>query len=156
MDEPQFRRNVAAILRDGNGRILVAERADVPGAWQFPQGGVDDGESDEEALLREVREELGIRPGLLRVLTRREGYRYLFPPGRVKNGRYHGQEQVYFLCDFLGGDEDIDLDAHQREFARFRWIAPQDFDPEWVPDFKKAVYAAVLRDFFDADDEPAA
>ncbi|MDG2124667.1 MAG: NUDIX domain-containing protein [Verrucomicrobiales bacterium] len=145
----EYRPNVAAILEDGEGRILVGERVDVEGAWQFPQGGVDAGESDEEALVREVEEELGIGEELYEVLERREGYRYRFAGNRVKRGRYHGQEQVYFRCRYNGGDADFDLGAHQREFSRLKWILPGEFEMDWVPEFKRGVYAAVLRDFYE-------
>jgi putative (di)nucleoside polyphosphate hydrolase len=151
---PLYRRNVAAILQDGQGKILVAERNDIPGAWQFPQGGVDEGESDDEALAREVREEIGLPPRLYEVLQRRGGYRYLFPDGRLKYGKYHGQEQVYFLCRFLGQDSDIDLEGHSAEFARVRWLRPDEFDLAWVPPFKREVFAAVFRDFFGVEFPP--
>ena len=143
-----FRRNVAAILEDGQGKILIAERSDVPGAWQFPQGGVDDGESDREALEREVAEELGIGPKCYKVLEQKEGYRYQFPNGRKKNGKYNGQEQVYFRCRFTGRDSDIDLKSHVQEFSRFRWIRPERFELAWVPEFKREVFAAVFKDFY--------
>lgn len=143
-----FRPNVAAIFEDSEGRILVGERADVEGAWQFPQGGIDDGETDEEALLREVDEEIGIGAELFEVLEKRGGYRYRFAGDRIKHGKYHGQEQVYFRCRFLGSDRDFNLDSHHREFARVKWIRPEAFEMRWVPDFKKAVYAKVLKDFY--------
>jgi putative (di)nucleoside polyphosphate hydrolase len=59
----RFRPNVAAILQREDGRILVGERADVPGAWQFPQGGVNEGEGSLEALERELEEEIGVGRG---------------------------------------------------------------------------------------------
>ena len=55
----QFRPNVAALMVDEQGRVLVCERFRVPGAWQFPQGGVDEGEEHDKALFREVEEEVG-------------------------------------------------------------------------------------------------
>ena len=56
----QYRSNVAALVVDPSGSLLICERVNVPGAWQFPQGGVDPGESLEQALFREVREEVGL------------------------------------------------------------------------------------------------
>lgn len=143
-----YRPNVAAILCHPDGRILVAERANYRGAWQFPQGGVDDGETVENALFREVEEEIGVRRDLITVVGQRGGYRYAFPKGRLKYGIYGGQEQTYFQCRFHGSDSDIDLDAHNREFGRWKWIAPGEFDIGWVPRFKQRVYRAVFRDFF--------
>lgn len=143
-----YRPNVAAILRNPLGEILIAERLRNPDAWQFPQGGVDEGENEEQAMLRELHEEIGVTPNLVRVVQKRDGYRYAFPEARLKYGIYGGQEQTYFLCDYLGEDADIRLDAHEQEFGQFRWIAPEEFKLEWVPKFKRAVYRAVLADFF--------
>jgi putative (di)nucleoside polyphosphate hydrolase len=120
----------------------------VKGAWQFPQGGVDEGEAFDVALIRELQEEVGVGTVLVRVAQVRGGYRYAFPKGRLKYGIYGGQEQTYYLCDFSGTDADIRLDAHHQEFGQFRWIMPAEFSLAWVPKFKKKVYQAVFLDFF--------
>ena len=143
-----YRLNVAAILRKPDGTILVAERINVEGAWQFPQGGVDEGEDLKSAFYRELEEEVGVTKDLVHIVSKRGGYRYDFPKGRLKYGLYGGQEQTYFLCDYLGTDRDIRLDLHNQEFSRVKWIKPSEFDLNWVPRFKKAVYRAVLLDFF--------
>ena len=145
--EIKYRPNVAAVLVDGDGRIFVAERDDISGAWQFPQGGVDPGESDLEALHREIEEEIGLTPDSYEVTERKGGYRYIYPGRRVKFG-CRGQEQTYFLCRFKGTDAEINLDTDHPEFADFKWIRPEEFDLDWVPDFKREVYREVLRDFF--------
>jgi len=144
-----YRPNVAAILRKPTGEILVAERLTVDNAWQFPQGGVDDGESMTEALVRELEEEIGVTANLITVVREKGGYRYAFPKGRLKYGIYGGQEQTYFLCDFHGTDDDIHLDRHHREFSQFKWVQPGEFRLDWVPKFKRPTYTAVFRDFFD-------
>ncbi len=146
-----FRPNVAAILLNMDNEMLIAERAHIRGSWQFPQGGVDAGESLEVALFREMEEEIGVKPHLLQLLDHKGGYRYEFPKGRLKYGIYGGQEQVYFLARFLGHDSDINIDTKHREFGRWRWIKPEKFDMEWVPRFKRDVYQRVLRDFFGLD-----
>jgi putative (di)nucleoside polyphosphate hydrolase len=146
-----YRPNVAAILTRSDGQILIAERLRFRGAWQFPQGGVDDGETTEAALFREVDEEIGVARELIAIRSQRGGYRYAFPKGRLKYGLYGGQEQTYFLCDFLGRDEDIDLNKHNREFGRWKWILPHEFELSWVPRFKQKVYRSVFRDFFELD-----
>lgn len=150
-DPVLYRPNVAAILSRPDGQILIAERLRFRGAWQFPQGGVDDGESLEVALFREVEEEIGVRSDLIKIRLQRGGYRYAFPKGRLKYGLYGGQEQTYFLCDFAGTDADIDLNKHNREFGRWKWILPHEFDLGWVPRFKQKVYRAVFHDFFELD-----
>ncbi len=143
-----YRPNVAAILSREDGSILIAERVTFRGSWQFPQGGVDDGESMEAALYREVEEEVGVSRERIRVISQRGGYRYAFPKGRLKYGIYGGQEQTYFFCRFLGTDMDIDLKRHNQEFSDWKWIMPAEFRLEWLPRFKKPVYRAVFRDFF--------
>lgn len=143
-----YRPNVAAILLNMENFMLVAQRSGLRNAWQFPQGGVDAGESLEEALYREIQEEVGVTKDHIQVLDRKGGYRYDFPKGRLKYGIYGGQEQVYYLCRFLGKDKDINLDTEHREFDRWRWIKPEKFDMEWVPRFKRDVYRRVFKDFF--------
>jgi putative (di)nucleoside polyphosphate hydrolase len=146
-----YRPNVAAILLDREGRIFIGERISVTGAWQFPQGGVDDTETLEGALFREVQEEIGVAPDLITIKETRGGYRYEFPKGRLKYGIYAGQEQTYYLCDFHGADADVKLDAHDPEFSRHKWIKPADFRLSWVPKFKRPTYVAVFKDFFGVD-----
>lgn len=144
-----YRPNVAVILQNEEGEIFVAERVGMKGAWQFPQGGVDEGEDDETAMLREVEEEIGVKPHLLKIEKKLGGYRYLFPKDRLKYGIYGGQEQTYFLCTFLGKDKDVNIKQKHQEFSQWQWIQPQKFKKNWVPEFKLKVYQAVMKDFFD-------
>lgn len=147
-----YRANVAALIVDDRGRLLICERFKVPGAWQFPQGGIDEGESAEETLLREVEEEVGLPPECYHVGKRREGYRYIYPRRVKKRKRgaiYDGQEQTYFLCQLKEGAPDVNLAREPREFSQFRWVYPDEFSLTWLPDFKKEVYQKVMADFFD-------
>ncbi len=143
----RYRPNVALILRRADGRILIGERLDVAGAWQFPQGGVDQRESTEEALTREVREELSLEPNDYDVMDRKGPYRYDYADGRLKHG-YGGQEQTYFLADFVGNESTILANPATPEFRQVRWIDAEEFRSEWVPTFKRGVYREVFRDFF--------
>ena len=149
MSETEFiyRPNVAAILRNRRGEILICERLGVDGAWQFPQGGIDGGETAEEALVREVWEETGVKAKDFSIVERRGPYRYEYGAGRLKRG-HHGKEQIYFLCDFTGDGERIDVRTEHPEFQAFRWIGPAQFEVGWLPAMKRAVYAAVFADFF--------
>lgn len=146
MSEPKLKANVAAILRNREGKILICERIHIRNAWQFPQGGVDEGETVEQALTRELWEEIGIEAGDFRIVEKRNGYRYLFPSGRKKG--HDGKDQTYFLCDFLAGDEKINVQTEHPEFRAWKWIEPAKFSRAWLPSMKLDVYALVFRDFF--------
>jgi putative (di)nucleoside polyphosphate hydrolase len=143
----RYRPNVAAIVQDSAGRILICERSDIPGAWQFPQGGVEPGETHREALEREMREELSLEPGDYEMVSHKGPYRYLLGNGRTKNG-YHGQEQEYFLVKLTAPESRIDVGTPEREFRAWKWISPTGFDLRWLLEMKRDVYRQVLRDFF--------
>jgi putative (di)nucleoside polyphosphate hydrolase len=143
----KYRTNVAAILRNAKNEILICERVGMPGAWQFPQGGIDAKETPEQALARELWEEIGVDPEDFRIVERRGPYWYLFGEGRTKKG-YHGKEQFYFLADFLAPDSKINVATGHPEFQAFRWIAPEAFRIEWLPLMKHEVYRRVFEDFF--------
>lgn len=143
----KYRSNVAAILRNANGEILICERLGLPGAWQFPQGGIDEGETAEQALIRELWEEIGVAAEDFEILERRGPYWYLFGNGRTKKG-YDGKEQLYFLSDFKAPDTRINVATANPEFQAYRWIRPEDFQMEWLPEMKREVYRTVFQDFF--------
>ncbi len=143
-----YRPNVAAILRRPDGKILIAERLDFKYAWQFPQGGVDKGEDLIAAMYREVGEEIGVTREMLKIVECRTGYRYEFPNEYLKKGKFCGQEQTYFLCEFTGDDKDINVNQQPQEFRRWKWIKPKKFRLEWVPLFKQKIFKQVMRDFF--------
>ena len=130
------------------GKLLICERTDFSNSWQFPQGGRDYGETPREALARELWEEISVLPESYHVVEERGGYRYRFPVRHRRRGRYVGQQQIYFRCNFHGPDSLINLETKHPEFRSFRWIDPKDFDLRWLPDFKRQVYHQVLRDFF--------
>lgn len=146
-----YRPCVGIVLRNPDGLVFAGQRADSPvPAWQMPQGGIDAGERPEEAALRELGEETGLSPGSVRVVAETSGWlRYDLPHDvvpRIWKGRYRGQEQRWFLMDFLGDDAEIALDRHQAEFTRWTWIAPTDLVARIVP-FKQETYRAVFAEF---------
>ena len=115
---------------------------------------MDEGESAQVAILREVEEEIGLKPEDYEIERSQGGYRYDYPPGVRKNkparkARFVGQEQTYFLCRVYEDDPEIDLMQEPREFAQAQWIEPKDFQLNWLPDFKKETYRQVMLDFFE-------
>jgi putative (di)nucleoside polyphosphate hydrolase len=147
MSSLRYRPNVGAIIKKPDGKILIGERFNVSGAWQFPQGGVKKSERALEALARELKEEVSLEPAHYRIIQSNGPYRYLFPGGRTKEG-FNGQEQTYFLVELTGPDSSIEVGTEQPEFRRVRWIEPSEFQLGWVPRFKQDVYRQVFSDFF--------
>ena len=142
-----YRQAVAAILQDRSGRILICERSDTSGAWQFPQGGIESGETTAAALAREVLEEISLSRSFYSIAAVRGPYRYRFPAGLTKKG-FRGQAHHYFLLRLRGPKSLINTAAANAEFRQARWIRPPEFDLAWLPPMKRGVYRRVFRDFF--------
>jgi len=150
-----YRPNVAALFVNKEGLLLVCERWNVKGAWQFPQGGVDEGEDPEDALYREVEEEIGLLPENYKVLDQKGGYRYIYPKRarwrKLRKHGNHGQEQTYYLCRIKRSAPEVDVNQAPPEFRAHRWIRPEEFQIGWLPKFKRKVYRRVMRDFFSVE-----
>jgi putative (di)nucleoside polyphosphate hydrolase len=151
-DEPKeasraqtFRAGVGAIILNEGGKVLALERKDIPGAWQLPQGGLED-ESPLEAVMREIREETGIEPQQLELLStgpRLLAYELPLEARSKKTGR--GQVQYWFLFQFTGPDEAITLGDH-KEFRDWKWMSMDRLAAK-VVSFKQPVYQELARDF---------
>jgi len=144
-----YRPAVAAILQDRSGRILICERADRPGAWQFPQGGIEAGEEPVEALVREVREEISLPRHAYSIGEMRGPYRYRFPAGITKKG-FRGQAHYYFLLRLRGPKSQLNVAGANAEFRSMHWVRPDEFNLAWLPSMKRPTYRRVLEDFFGA------
>src|SRR5437868_12595873 len=134
----RYRRGVGVMLLNNEGRVFVGARIDNPAdAWQMPQGGIDEGEEPWPAALRELEEETGIKPELVERIARSPTqHRYKLPDeliGRMWNGQWHGQAQTWFLCRFLGSDEDVRLDTPHPEFRAWKWVGPSELPDVIVP-----------------------
>jgi putative (di)nucleoside polyphosphate hydrolase len=156
MSEPNttlYRPCVGIMLVNAENKAFVGKRIDNREGdwWQMPQGGVDEGEAPEDALLRELAEETGARPEHVEVLGRLPDELFYDLPddlkGKLWGGRFCGQRQTWFLVRFTGDDADIDLEAHDPpEFCEWKWIAPELL-PELIVPFKREVYRAIVDGF---------
>ena len=149
LDRDGFRPNVGIILCNAQNKVFWGKRIREH-AWQFPQGGIDHGESPEAAMYRELMEEVGLRPEHVEILGRtRDWLRYEVPSHWIKRewrSSYRGQKQIWFLLRLIGRDSDVSLRATPHpEFDAWRW---SDY---WVPledvvEFKREVYKLALNE----------
>ena len=152
MDLSQLRPNVGIVLVARDGRVWLGRRSKTPPPqnWQFPQGGIDVGEGDFEAALRELKEETGVTSVSLLGRTR-DWLGYEFPPehqGSKLGKGWLGQKQIWFAFAFEGDDAEINLETHgpDVEFDAWRW-AELDEAADVVVDFKREVYRQVIDAF---------
>lgn len=134
-----FRKGVVGVFVDEAGQILVCERQNRPGSWQFPQGGIDEGEDPLAALRREVEEEIGCRD--FEVLkTGNEWTRYEFPDEVCVPiaKKYKGQEHLWFLLRFTNGGQP-DLAQSDGEFRDWKWV-PVENALDTVIEWKLGAY----------------
>lgn len=146
-----YRPCVGIVLTNADGLVWSGQRADsVAPAWQFPQGGIDPGETPRAAALRELGEEIGLGPGDVTVLGETAAWlTYDLPPaliGKALGGRYRGQRQKWFLCRLTAEERAIRLDLPEPEFSAWRWVTGAEALEAIVP-FKRAIYHAVLTEF---------
>ena len=149
IDAEGFRANVGIILAHADDRLFWARRVGRAG-WQFPQGGMQPGESPEETLFRELEEEVGLKPGQVEILgSTRDWLRYLLPERYQRHASTPlciGQKQRWFLLRFKDADETVRLDGNpEPEFDAWRWVE------YWHPlseviFFKRPVYRAALTE----------
>lgn len=149
IDKDGFRPNVGIIVADGKGRLLWTKRVR-QNAWQFPQGGIDPGESPRDAMYRELHEEIGLEQSDVKILASTRGWlRYRLPKRYIRKGETTtciGQKQKWFLLLLNSTTDHIRFDCGKKpEFDGWCWVN------YWYPisqvvDFKRDVYRRALKE----------
>ncbi len=149
LDREGFRPNVGIVLLNQRNQVFWGKRLRSH-SWQFPQGGIKHGETPEQAMYRELHEEVGLTTAHVRILARtRDWLRYEVPDRFIRRearGHYRGQKQIWFLLQLTGRDSDMNLRATDHpEFDAWRW------NEYWIPlevviDFKRDVYQHALKE----------
>lgn len=151
IDRSGFRLNVGIILANAEGRLFWGRRIGQAHAWQFPQGGIQEHETLEEAMYRELAEELGLLPEDVKVIAVTKHWLYYRLPKHFR--RHHkkpvciGQKQKWFLLQLLGDQQRIRFDTTDApEFDEWQWV---DYwrPVEQVISFKRQVYKKALLEF---------
>lgn len=150
IDKEGFRPNVGIVLANDRGQVLWARRVGGRDAWQFPQGGINKGESPEQALYRELEEEIGLSADAVEVLGVTRGWlRYRLPRRFIRKGQKPlcvGQKQKWFLLRMLADDDAVRLDLNNKpEFDHWQWVS------YWYPlnqviSFKREVYRRAMKE----------
>lgn len=146
--DSEFRPCVLAVFTNDEQQVLVAERNEPRGAWQFPQGGIEPGESPEVAVVREMREELGLEARDFEIVKRAgKGVRYVWPfESQSPHGKhFKGQDQVWFLLKLKAGARPDLTRATDKEFVATEWVRPAEALRRIIH-FKKEAYVAGLRE----------
>ena len=150
IDEAGFRPNVGIVVTNRDGQVLWGKRVKGKDSWQFPQGGIDSNEDPQEAMFRELREEIGLLPEHVTVLGVTKGWlRYRLPAKYVRKNESPiciGQKQKWFLLRLDAPDDAVRLDIDKKpEFRDWQWVS------YWYPissvvDFKQQVYRSALSE----------
>jgi len=154
LDREGYRPNVGIVLLNSRNEVFWGKRVGQH-SWQFPQGGISHGESPEQAMYRELHEEVGLLPEHVQIIGRtRDWLRYDVPEEylrrqhatRVHRAAYRGQKQIWFLIRLVGLDSDIQLRATEHpEFDAWRWV-PFWIQLDAVIGFKRDVYQLALSE----------
>ena len=147
--EKKYRPNVAAVILSPkypmSCEYFIAQRSDIKGAWQFPQGGIDKGETPRMAILRELKEEIGT-DNVEIIAMYPDWLSYDFPaPAQGKMAQYAGQKQKYFLVK-LKDIKDININTEIPEFNEFCFVKGNEVF-KYVRSFKKEIYHKVFNYF---------
>ncbi len=149
LDKDGYRSNVGIILCNADNKVLWARRSKRDG-WQFPQGGMQSKESPEQAMYRELKEEVGLDESHVKIIGRtRDWLRYDLPEYMLRSksrSEFRGQKQIWFLLRFLGQESDIVLNGGDNpEFDAWRWSDYWSAADDIIA-FKRKVYHLALSE----------
>lgn len=145
------RPNVGIVLVNKDKQVFVGRRVCKKNQpedlfWQMPQGGVDGEEDPEAAAKRELCEEVGVNPDQIEVIAvSKNWYTYDIPP-EMQTRHFYAQTQKWFLVQYKGTDEEININTEIPEFCEWKWVDYKKVGKQ-VIDFKKDVYKQVFKDF---------
>ena len=150
IDDDGYRPNVGIVICDKQGQVLWARRYGQH-SWQFPQGGINPGETAEQAMYRELFEEVGLGRKDVRILaSTRNWLRYKLPKRVVRWDTKPvciGQKQKWFLLQLMCNDADINMQRSSTpEFDGWRWVSFW-YPVRQVVSFKRDVYRRVMKEF---------
>ncbi len=148
-----YRSGVGIMLLNKEKKIFVGKRIDNHSdAWQMPQGGIDIGENEDKAMLRELKEETGINGSSVKLLSKSRSYYYYNLPYKLQKkfwgGKYLGQRQRWYLLEFIGDESVIDVKTEDPEFSEWKWISKEEITSAIVA-FKRGLYEEVMKEFSD-------
>lgn len=129
------------MVRRSDGRVLAFERSDYSGEWQLPQGGMESGESAQQAAWRELGEETGLGPDDVRLVDEYDGWTVYEWPKRLRNGDRLGQVHRWFFFEPLR--DDIEPVPDGKEFTDWQWMTPSALIDS-VVEFRRTPYRQVL------------
>ena len=145
-----YRRNAGIVVFNTKHKVLVCQRADMENSWQFPQGGIEQGESVKQAAIRELEEETSLK-NVKHIVSLENPARYTFPPQIIESMQRRGftnagQDMFWSLFLFEGDDSEINLQTKEPEFKNFKWVSLQEALDLCV-DFKKPAYQVAVKEF---------
>ena len=144
-----YRRCVGLVVINKDGLVFVGKRIDSNlNAWQMPQGGIENGESPRNAGLREMKEEIGTNN--VKLIGEMDNWlNYDIPQklsSKLWNGKYRGQTQKWLAFQFLGSDDEININTEDPEFKEWKWEEHKNLVNLAVP-FKKDIYKKIINEF---------